>query len=465
MKQQNLSQEEKGLPDFTRTEPVQIQLEGPDFDLDKTQWEETARELSAVFKNYHDIFTSRVTIFFYRGDVYHVNSEGTETKYPISIAALRVTAQTQADDGEPLLDHLLYYGVSPADLPSAEQMKVEIKSMADQLVKLHQAPTFEDSYSGPVLFEDQAVVEVLAQRFFSESPGLIASRKPIFGNMTMNLLLGRMMGNSWEDKIDKKIMDDSLTIKAVPRLKEYEGHKLVGHFAVDAEGVIPPEELVLVEKGILKTLLNGRTPTENVRASNGHKRYVLQFGGIVQGIGPGVIDVSTSEGSPKNALKEQLIDLARKEGLDYAIVIRKMECPNAGFETEVNPSDIMAMISGSGKHDQVTRPVYVYRVSLEDGSEQLLRTTKLGGISLNDLEKIVAVSTESQLYNTLIGQSMFGISLSSVVSLLPGRSSLMSGMPTSFIVPDAILFEKLELKQHQRAITKKRPIVENPVGI
>ena len=54
MKQQNLSQEEEGLPDFTRTEPVRLQLDGPDFALNKARCEEAARELSAVFKNYHD---------------------------------------------------------------------------------------------------------------------------------------------------------------------------------------------------------------------------------------------------------------------------------------------------------------------------------------------------------------------------------------------------------------------------
>jgi hypothetical protein len=467
MKQQNLSQEEEGLPDFTRTEPVRLQLDGPDFDLNKDRWEKTARELSAVFKNYHDIFTSRVAVFFYRGDAYHVNSEGTETKYPISIAALRVTAQTQADDGEPLLDHLLYYGVTPTDLPSAEQMKVEIKTMADQLVKLRQAPVFDDTYSGPLLFEDQAVAEVLAQRFFSDSPGLIASRKPIFSDMAFGLILGRMMGKSLEDKIDKKIMEDSLTVKAVPRLKEYEGQKLVGHFDVDAEGVIPPDELMLVEEGVLKTLLNGRTPTEKVRSSNGHNRYVLQFGRVDQGIGPGVIEVSTSEGSSKKGLKEQLIELAREEGLDYAIVIRKMESPNSGIEKEPNLSDIRSMIAGGGRQDQVTRPIYVYRVSLDDGSEQLLRTTELNGISLNDFKKIVAVSKESQLYDTLIDKNLLGFSLSNIASasFIPAGFSLMNGMPTSLIVPDAMLFEELELKQHQRAITKKTPVVENPVGI
>jgi hypothetical protein len=86
---------------------------------------------------------------------------------------------------------------------------------------------------------------------------------------------------------------------------------------------------------------------------------------------------------------------------------------------------------------------------------------------LNDFKKIVAVSKESQLYDTLIDKNLLGFSLSNIASasFIPAGFSLMNGMPTSLIVPDAMLFEELELKQHQRAITKKTPVVENPVGI
>lgn len=449
MKQQNLSPEAESLPDFIRAKPAQLQLEGPDFAFNKVCWEKTARELSAVFKTYHDIFASRVTICFYRSDVYYVNSEGTETKYPISIAALSVTAETQADDGEPLLDYLLYCGVTSADLPSPRQMKEEIKIMADQLVKLRRAPIFDDSYSGPVLFEGQAVAEAFSQRFFKGALGLRAKRVPLFGQAQIGVQVHRMMSNSLQDKIGKKIMADSLTIKAAPRRKEYKGQKLVGYFEVDAEGVIPPNELVLVEKGVLKTLLNGRSPTKKIRGSNGHKRCFLQSGSVAHNIGPGVIEITTSEGSSKETLKKQLIQLARKEGLDYAIVIRKIPPPKAGTR----------MSRARGRQDQFfqqpSQPIYAYRVSLEDGSEQLLRTTELSGISFNDFKRIEAVSKKSQLYTTMLVKNGFDSDF----------SNLASGMPTSFIVPDAMIFKELELSQHRRAITNKPPVVENPVGI
>jgi len=41
----------------------------------------------------------------------------------------------------------------------------------------------------------------------------------------------------------------------------------------------------------------------------------------------------------------------------------------------------------------------------------------------------------------------------------------MNSMLTSFIVPDAMLFEELELKKHKRAIAEKTPVVDNPVEI
>jgi len=466
MKQQNLSPEEEGLPDFSRAEPVQMKIEGPDFAFDKAGWEEKARDLSSVFSAFHDIHASKVSLFFYRADAYHLNSEGTETKYPVSLAALRVTAQTQADAGELLAADLLYYGVTPSDIPEVGRIKAEVKAMAERLVVLRNAPVFDDAYSGPVLFEDQAVAEAMAQRLFSGSSGLAAVRKPIFGQAQMGAMLARMMGKSLEDRLDKKIMDDTLTIKAVPKLEEYDGQKLVGHFAVDAEGVVPAEELVLVEQGVLKTLLNGRTPTEKIPGSNGHNRYALQFGGISPEIGPGVIQVIASEGVSKEALKERLIELAREEDLDYAIIVRKMESPTAGIEREFDPSSLMAMATGGGRQDSLSRPISVYRVSLEDGSEELLRSTELGGLSVSAFKKIAGICGDSQVYNTLLEKSVGGLGLSAFAVFMSGGSAeTLSGMPASLIVPNAVLFEELELRQHKRAITQKPPVVENPVGL
>jgi len=460
--QQNLSEEEKDLPDFCKVSPNNLDISSVSFEMDKQKWEKTAKELSAIFKDYHDIFSSNVSIFLYQADVYFLNTEGTDTKYPLSLTAVQVNAETQADDGEPLFDHVLYYALTPADLPALKNMKNEVKLMADNLVKIKNAPIFDDSYSGPILFEDQAVAELFAQSMFSSTSGLSTMRKPIFGEQQMAAMLGQLMGKTLESKIDKKIISKDLTITAVPKLKEFNRTNLIGSFEVDAEGVIPSDELVLVEKGILKTLLNGRTPTPKIRESNGHSRTSMFNGGLKSEIGPGVIKVTSSEGFSKEELKQKLIETATEEDLDYAFIIRKMESPNCGREKEISVTMIMSSFSGGGSKSSISRPLYIYKVSLENGEEELVRTTELSGFSIKSLKDVLGISSEQFAYNTLLTKSVAGLNMSMFAGF--GSSWKLNGIPASFIVPDAILLEEVDIQKEKRAVTMKTPVVENPVG-
>ena len=87
--------------------------------------------------------------------------------------------------------------------------------------------------------------------------------------------IGKMKKKTMEDNLDKKIMSNEITIKARPSMEKYDGTTLIGRFDIDAEGVVPDKELTFVDKGILKTLLNGRVPTlkdktvERIRQADG----------------------------------------------------------------------------------------------------------------------------------------------------------------------------------------------------
>ena len=61
--------------------------------------EKSAKEISNLFRNYPDIYSSQARIYFYRNDVYFTNSEGTETVQPLTLAAVQINASTQAVDG------------------------------------------------------------------------------------------------------------------------------------------------------------------------------------------------------------------------------------------------------------------------------------------------------------------------------------------------------------------------------
>lgn len=96
--------------------------------------------------------------------------------------------------------------------------------------------------------EGGAVATILANNLLYRG-GLIASR-------TLTPTRGGLV-----DQFGSKIMDNRLTIKNYTAMKEYNGIPLYGYYEVDGEGVTPEAEMTLVEKGVFKKMLNGRTPT------------------------------------------------------------------------------------------------------------------------------------------------------------------------------------------------------------
>ncbi|MFC1573887.1 hypothetical protein ACFL30_01755, partial [Candidatus Latescibacterota bacterium] len=145
IKQQTMSGEQAGLDDFSKA-PVVVHKEPPrTFSVNRRKWEKIAKELSAVFRDYPDICSSRVRIFFYQGEMYLANSEGTEVAQPLTLASLQIDAYTQAVDGEPLSNHDAFFGFVPDELPSVRIMKRAVKDVAEKLNVLRSAPVFNES--------------------------------------------------------------------------------------------------------------------------------------------------------------------------------------------------------------------------------------------------------------------------------------------------------------------------------
>ncbi|UCE04721.1 MAG: hypothetical protein JSW07_13980 [bacterium] len=410
LEQQELSDEEKELEDFSKAPVVKYQEPPRKFDMDRSRWEKIAKEISAMFKYYPDIYSSQVRFFFFQGDGYFINSEGTEVVQPMTLVYTLITAETQAIDGEPLNNLISYIGLIPQDLPPVNSIKQAVKNMAEQLVTLRIAPVFEESYTGPVMFEDQAVGELISQQMFEHAGGLLAFRTPIMAGSTPSR---RIQSHSLEDKIGTRILSRDLTIKAMPTLDTFSDMRLIGSYKVDEEGVKPPQEIILVENGILKTLLSNRTPTFKIKESNGHDRPLISFGRFASSrLGPSVILAISSDGKAKSDMKDELLQLAQEEGLEYAIVLRK----------------VMSL----------SQPILVYRVYVEDGKEELTRSVRLSRPPLSSLRRIYSVSTEQFLYQK-------------------------GGIPASYIVPQSLIFEELEVEQEKRVYTPKLPVVPSPL--
>lgn len=465
MKQQNLTSEDS-LPDLVKVKPTVLQVNPKrQFEINKSKWENIAKELSSILKNYKEIFSSSVSVNLYNSTIYFVNSEGTETVQPMTIAGVQINASTMAQDGAPLSDHVLYYESNPLDLPTPEKMKGDVKAMADNLLALRNAPVFDESYSGPVLFEDQAAAEVFSQRLLSSNGGIVSSRKGIYSNPQVLMFMSQGKDKAMEDKIDKKIVSTTLTVKAQPKMSTFEGKNLIGSYEVDAEGVAPDNDLVLIQKGILKTMLNGRTPNQNVKQSNGHYGYKLGQSMLLEGTGPSVITVSSTETEPKADIKKQLIEKAKEEGLKYTYIVRKVKCSNSGASEGLDMSSIMSFAGDMQKKGGLSSPIAIYRLSTETGKEELVRGANISGLTVASLKKLIGTSDKQYVYNTLHPEGYGGISsILSFAFSIGGGSGALSGKPATFIVPDAILLEELDIQKEKRAITSKLPVVENPVG-
>lgn len=423
-----LDESDLQIPDFSRAPVVDIKIQNIPVVPDRTEIEQYTKELSALFKPHSEIYYSDVTCNIFQSTVYFINSEGSEVIFPFNLTTLSIQAGTMTEDSERIHRKFAYAFNSHKELPDIESVTQDVQSFIDNLLLLREAERFTDSYTGPVLILNEAVAKTFENVLFSGMDKLIANRESLHSSSQMNLYYDRS-SNDLESRIDKLILAKDLTITAEPKLSDFNGISLLGNFRVDAEGVVPPEKLVLVEEGKLITLLNGRTPSRNVTESNGHMRYNYAYGGLEKKTGPGIIKVTSSNPESHNLLKERLIQKAVEEGLEYAIIIKPLN------------------VGGSMKH------INIYKISLETGEETIVRSVRIKPPTLNKLKRHQGISGNLIVHNALLSGSS-------------GRNStpFPTGMPVSFIAPDALLLEDIELESMRKPLTSILPVIENPVG-
>ena len=333
-------------------------------------------------------------------------------------------------------DELRYFRNSTNGLPMLDSLKEDAKILALNLINKKKSPVLTENYSGPVLFLGQSVGEVFTQGLFSGTDNLFAYREPLYNSSQMSMYYGQNV-NSLESKIGKSIMAKNITIKDLSRLKVYNGSELIGAYDADAEGVIPTDTIELIDRGILKNLYNGRTPTRSMGASNGHRRYTVQGGGITSDLGPGVLFINTTDGKSIEELKKDLIKTAKEDDLDYAIIVRPV------------------------KQGDFYNPLNFYKVSVSDGKEELLRSASFNPITITSLKKIIAASSTSIVYNTLIKPEPNPEDDEG--NVLNSQDAIPTGIPVSYITPNGLLLKEVQFEHQTKPLSTDRPIVKNPL--
>ncbi len=373
--------EEAQLPDLVKAEPITKIVESKvPYEIDIKKWENTIRELSAIFKNYKEIYNSSVGISGLDMEVYKQTSEDVTMKQPVTYANLFAQGYVTTEDGVRIGDALSILVARPQDMPSLEDLKKKVTAFAENLMKLRNAPVVEEFYSGPVLFEDGASSSIFVNNLLNQG--------------------------------GRKIIDNRLTVKNYTSLDKYDGTPLLGAYEIDAEGVIPEKEMTLVDKGILRQMLNGRVPSLKTQHSTGSSRFVMTGSDIVYTTAPGTIHIQVDKGTKQDKMKKALIKAAKDEGLDYAYIVRSIAGPASR----------------------------IYKVDVKDGSETQVRFGDVSAINLAKIKRVLDISSKENVSNYILNRQVL----------------------SSLIYPASVLIEDVEINKSEPK-KEKEPVLKFPL--
>lgn len=394
---------DKHIDSFSREAPARHVDPPLMLDVDRDRWVRMARELSGRFRAQAGVLDGTVRISGERQRVFLVNSEGTRVIRESVIYSVALDAVGQAPDGMLLEQGRTLYGRDWSHIPA----EAELQRMADEALanlKALAAAPMADPYTGPAILEPEATGV-----FFHEAVGhrLEGERQN-----------DENEGRTFKGKLGAAILPDFIVVRDDPTVRTYAGTPLNGYYPFDDQGVAA-RNVVLVDKGVLKTFLTSRTPIEDVNGSNGHgraagaQRPMARMGNlIVEGLKP----VSRAK------LKEMLLEEVRRQGKPHGLIIRDI----TGGSTNT---------SNYGYQAFKGTPRMVYRVDAQTGEETLVRGVEMVGTPLTVVSKIVATSEEMGVFNGYCGAE--------------------SGyVPVSAVAP-ATLFREIELQRSQRE--KERP--------
>jgi TldD protein len=362
--------------------------------VDEAAWKQTVQDLTSLYRKYPDIQSLTASARFNATNEYMVNSEGSIVRTGRTTASVMVNGSTQADDGMRLSRNPYWTEALPEDLPNHEKLLQETTKMLDTLVALDKAPIVEESYRGPVLFAPDAADDVIAGMI----GGNILGRKP--GPGRPNRTTG-----GFATSYKTRVLPKFVTVVDDPTLKEIQGKKLLGSYAVDSEGV-KSQAVTVIDDGMLVNYLMNRQPIRDFPASNGHGR-------ASPGTNPqpavGTLIVKSSEAESADALKKKALEMAADQSKPYAYRVETMGPGNT--------------------------PRLLYRIYAKDGREELVRGAVFNELDIRALRNdLVALGND------------------------PLVSNRTGGIGQTIVAP-SLLFDELEVK---RADTSKEKLPEYP---
>jgi hypothetical protein len=420
------------LADFTKEEVTHTADDAPPIVFDRAAGETLVRDLSRAGTS-PGIYASSVSVNAGNTRTYYINSEGTSFTRSRAMVTLMASASTQAADGMPLSHSLRVSARSLAALPGRDQLAAQLREMVATLDTVRNA-SLADRYNGPVLFEGRAAAELVAEIF---APALAASRKPVSGNAQSEMMASLFSGSSSRggslaEKLGARVLPEFFSVVDDPTLAAYRNVPVLGGYTVDDQGV-RARPTRLIERGVLKTFLSGRTPVEGALSSSGNFRSGT--------VSPSNLIVEATSGLSDAALRERLQALAKARGLPFAIVVRTM----GGSGTSSDPTSMAMELLGVSRPGSARRGRNVLRAYkvFADGREECLRGAQLMDLGLDAFRNIAAASESATVYH---GSGSGGLN---ALMTSGGSGSALA----TYVVP-SLLFDDLTIAKRADELPK-----------
>jgi len=381
--QQVRAKEEDASADFSSEKAVTAMLpSSPALVVDSSAWQDRLRELSAIFKQYPDVFFNNVTLEASTETDYFVSSEGAKVATPSHVARLIIVARTRAADGMDLFRAETFEADDAAHLPDQKALTDKTIAMAKNLEALREAPVTEP-FNGPAILSGRA-----SAVFFHEVLGhrLEGQRQR-----------GDDEGQTFTKLLGKQILPTFLSVSDDPTLATFDGVSLSGHYSYDDEGQ-PSRRVDLIKDGVLDTFLMSRLPIASFSTSNGHGR--AEVGHMPTGR-QGNLIVTSSKTVSDTELREMLKAEAKKQGRAYGLYFEDI---SSGFAVTTRRSPQAFQVI----------PLVVYRVYVDGRPDELVRGVSIVGTPQAALNRILATNDKQDIFNGICGAESGSVPVSAV---------------------------------------------------
>ena len=374
--------EEDNSADFSAEEPATFQQAPPRLRFDESAWSERIRAISARFKEYPGVLTSRVSVTYQTDTRYFTSTEGARLQHGRGYARVMITAQAKAMDGADLATAATFEALDAAGLPKDDVLIAAVDRVAKDLTGLLRAPAAEPLV-GPAIFSGRA-----AGVFFHE----------IFGHRVEgHRQKDESEGQTFTKSVGTAVLPEFLSVVFDPTKHRMADVELNGWYEYDDEGV-KARPVTVVDKGILKTFLLSRSPIRGFDHSNGHGRR--QPGMEVVSRQSNLI-VESTNAVPEAKLRQLLIEEIKRQNKPYGLYFADV---TGGFTTTAR----------AGLQAFKVIPLVVYRVYPDGRPDELVRGADIVGTPLASFAKILATSDKPEVFNGYCGAESGSVPVSAV---------------------------------------------------